>query len=110
MLLALNCFFEPVRDDPLLQLVAGFLGEVAESHLEGKMHLGGEGRQKEVELEDINLRAGERRMLVQVKTQERAWGYWTPFDGNLRKALYRFYDGPLLIKQPDDTGTSCGSR
>jgi len=102
MLLALNCFFDPVPDE-LYNLVADFLGEVAELHLEG-VEIHGEGVNRQlVELEDINLTAGNRRLLIQVKTTGADWEIWRPSDTALRKALYRFYDSPFLTDQSDNT-------
>jgi tetratricopeptide (TPR) repeat protein len=98
ILLALNYFFEPVRYNPtLFDLVNNFLGQVAEIHLEG------EDRESGVELEDIALVSGDRRILIQVKTKQAEGERWTPTDPLLLKALYRFYDNPFLAEQSDDT-------
>jgi len=95
LLLALNHFFEPVRYDPtLFDLIQGFLGEVAEMQLEG------EDRQNGVELEDINLINGDRRILIQVKTKQAEGERWTPTDSLLLKALYRFYES-RAFEEPD---------
>ncbi|MFB0533904.1 MAG: hypothetical protein ACETWR_02865 [Anaerolineae bacterium] len=84
ILLALNYFFEPVRYNPtLFDLVSDFLGKVDEIHLEGEDREGG------VDLEDINLVGGDRRILVQVKTKQAEGKLWTPTDRSLLKALYR---------------------
>ena len=97
LLLALNHFFEPVRYDPtLFDLIQGFLGEVAEMQLEG------EDRQNGVELEDINLINGDRRILIQVKTKQAEGEPWTPGDPLLLKALYRFYASRLSVEGPDN--------
>jgi len=96
LLLALNHFFEPVRYDPtLFDLVQDFLGEVAEMQLEG------EDRQNGVELEDINLIKGDRRILIQVKTKQAEGERWTPTDSLLLKALYRFYESRAFAEGPD---------
>jgi len=97
LLLALNHFFEPVRYDPtLFDLVQDFLGEVAEMQLEG------EDRQNGVELEDINLIKGDRRILIQVKTKQAEGERWTPTDSLLLKALYRFYESRFFAEGPDN--------
>jgi len=97
LLLALNHFFEPVRYDPtLFDLIQAFLGEVAEMQLEG------EHRQNGVELEDINLINGDRRILIQVKTKQAEGERWTPTDSLLLKALYRFYESPFFTEGPDN--------
>lgn len=97
MLLALNYFFEPVRYNPTLDdLVAGFLGQVEAIHLEG------EDRQSGIDLEDINLISGRRRILIQVKTKQAEGKLWTPADELLLKALYRFYHSRFLAEQPED--------
>jgi len=96
LLLALNHFFEPVRYDPtLFDLIQGFLGEVAEMQLEG------ENRQNGLELEDINLINGDRRILIQVKTKQAEGERWTPTDSLLLKALYRFYASRAFAEEPD---------
>ena len=96
LLLALNHFFEPVRYDPtLFDLIQGFLGEVAEMQLEG------EDRQNGIELEDINLINGDRRILIQVKTKQAEGQRWTPTDSLLLKALYRFYESRAFAEGPD---------
>jgi len=96
LLLALNHFFEPVRYDPtLFDLVQDFLGEVAEMQLEG------EDRQNGVELEDINLINGDRRILIQVKTKQAEGERWTLSDSLLLKALYRFYESRFFAEGPD---------
>jgi hypothetical protein len=96
ILLALNYFFEPVRYNPtLFDLVNGFLGQVAEIHLEG------EDRESGIDLEDINLVNGDRRILIQVKTKQAEGERWTPTDPLLLKALYRFYDSRFFAEQPD---------
>jgi len=98
ILLALNYFFEPVRYNPtLFDLVNDFLGQIAEIHLEG------EDRESGVDLEDINLVSGDRRILIQVKTKQAEGERWTPTDPLLLKALYRFYDSRFLAEQPEDT-------
>jgi len=98
LLLALNHFFEPVRYDPtLFDLVEDFLGEVAEMQLEG------EDRQNGVELEDINLIKGDRRILIQVKTKQAEGEPWTLADPLLLKALYRFYASRFSAEEPDNT-------
>jgi len=98
ILLALNYFFEPVRYNPtLFDLVNDFLGQVAEIHLEG------EDRESGVDLEDINLVNGDRRILIQVKTKQAEGERWTPTDPLLLKALYRFYDSRFCTEQPEDT-------
>ena len=97
LLLALNHFFEPVRYDPtLFDLIQDFLGEVTEIQLEG------EGRQNGVELEDINLINGDRRILIQVKTKQAEGERWTPTDSLLLKALYRFYESRFSAEEPDN--------
>jgi hypothetical protein len=97
LLLALNCFFEPVRYDPtLFDLVQDFLGEVAGMQLEG------EDRQNGVELEDINLLKGDRRILIQVKTKQAEGKPWTLADPLLLKALYRFYASRFSAGEPDN--------
>jgi len=97
LLLALNHFFEPVRYDPtLFDLVQDFLGEVAEMQLEG------EDRQNGVELEDINLLEGDRRILIQVKTKQAEGERWTLSDSLLLKALYRFYESRFFAEEPDN--------
>jgi len=97
ILLALNYFFEPVRYNPTLDdLVTGFLGRVEAIHLEG------EDRQSGVDLEDINLTGGKRRILVQGKTKQAEGKLWTPTDDLLLKALYRFYNSRFLAEQPVD--------
>jgi hypothetical protein len=97
ILLALNYFFEPVRYNPtLFDLVADFLGRVDEMRLEG------EDRDTGVDLEDINLVTGQRRMLVQVKTKQAEGERWTPTDPLLLKALYRFYDSRFFTQHPED--------
>jgi len=97
LLLALNHFFEPVRYDPtLFDLVQDFLGEVAEMQLEG------EDRQNGVELEDISLLNGDRRILIQVKTKQAEGERWTPTDSLLLKALYRFYESRAFAEGPDN--------
>lgn len=98
ILLALNYFFEPLRYNPtLFDLVNNFLGRVEEMHLEG------EDRETGVDLEDSNLVAGERRVLVQVKTKQAEGKFWTPTDPLLLKALYRFYDSRFFTERPGDT-------
>jgi HEAT repeat protein len=98
ILLALNYFFEPVRYNPtLFDLINDFLGKVAEIHLEG------EDRESGVDLEDITLVNGDRRILIQVKTKQAEGERWTPTDPLLLKALYRFYDSRFFAEQPDDT-------
>jgi len=98
LLLALNHFFEPVRYDPtLFDLIQDFLGEVAEMQLEG------EDRQNGVELEDINLINGDRRILIQVKTKQAEGEPWTLADPLLLKALYRFYASRFSAEEPDNT-------
>jgi tetratricopeptide (TPR) repeat protein len=98
ILLALNYFFEPVRYDPtLFNLIRDFLGQVEEIHLEG------EDRESGLDLEDINLVNGNRRILIQVKTKQAEGERWTPTDDLLLKALYRFYQSRFLTEQPDDT-------
>ncbi len=97
ILLALNYFFEPVRYNPTLDdLVADFLGRVEAIHLEGK------DRQSGVDLEDINLTGGKRRILFQVKTKQAEGKLWTPADALLLKTLYRFYNSRFLAEQPED--------
>jgi len=97
LLLALNHFFEPVRYDPtLFDLIQDFLGEVAEMQLEG------EDRQNGVELEDINLINGDRRILIQVKTKQAEGERWTLSDSLLLKALYRFYESRFFAEGPDN--------
>ena len=97
LLLALNHFFEPVRYDPtLFDLVQDFLGEVAEMQLEG------EDRENGVELEDINLINGDRRILIQVKTKQAEGKPWTLADPLLLKALYRFYESRFSAEEPDN--------
>jgi len=97
LLLALNHFFEPVRYDPtLFDLIQDFLGEVAEMQLEG------EDRQNGVELEDINLIKGDRRILIQVKTKQAEGKPWTLADPLLLKALYRFYASRFSAEEPDN--------
>ena len=96
LLLALNHFFEPVRYDPtLFDLIRGFLGQVAEMQLEG------EDRHNGIELEDINLINGDRRILIQVKTKQAEGERWTPTDSLLLKALYRFYESRAFAEGPD---------
>jgi len=96
LLLALNHFFEPVRYDPtLFDLIQDFLGKVAEMQLEG------EDRENGVELEDINLINGDRRILIQVKTKQAEGERWTPTDPLLLKALYRFYESRFSAEGPD---------
>jgi len=98
ILLALNYFLEPVRYNPtLFDLVNDFLGQVTEIHLEG------EDRESGIDLEDINLVNGDRRILIQVKTKQAEGKRWTPTDPLLLKALYRFYDSRFFAKQPDET-------
>jgi hypothetical protein len=98
VLLALNYFFEPMPYNPtLFDLVEGFLGQVAEIHLEG------EGRERGVDLEDIALVNGDRRILVQVKTKQAEGERWTPGDRLLLKALYRFYESCFFAERPADT-------
>jgi hypothetical protein len=98
ILLALNYFHEPVSySSTLYDLITGFLGQVDEIHLEG------EDREKEVELEDINLYGGGRRILVQVKTMQAEESHWTPGKDPLLKSLYRFYTSRYLVEEPDDT-------
>jgi hypothetical protein len=98
ILLALNYFLEPVRYNPtLFDLVANFLGQVEEMHLEG------EDRETGIDLEDINLVGGDRRILIQVKTKQAEGERWTPADPLLLKALYRFYDSCFFAQQPEDT-------
>ena len=95
ILLALNYFFEPLRYNPtLFELVSDFLGQVDEIHLEGEDGESGPG------LEDVNLVSGERRVLIQVKAKQAEGERWTPTDPLLLKALYRFYEGPVLIQPP----------
>jgi len=97
LLLALNHFFEAVRYDPtLFDLVQDFLGEVAEMQLEG------EDRENGVELEDINLINGDRRILIQVKTKQAEGKPWTLADPLLLKALYRFYESRFSAEEPDN--------
>jgi tetratricopeptide (TPR) repeat protein len=97
-LLALNYFFDPVRYNPtLFDLINDFLGQVAEIHLEG------EDRESGVDLEDINLVNGDRRILIQVKTKQAEGERWTPTDPLLLKALYKFYDSRFFTEQPEDT-------
>ncbi|MBN1138231.1 MAG: hypothetical protein JXM73_16705 [Anaerolineae bacterium] len=97
ILLALNYFFEPVRYNPTLDdLVTEFLGEVTEILLEG------EDRERGVELEDITLAGGQRRILVQVKTKQAEGERWSLTDPLLLKVLYRFYDSRFLTEHPDD--------
>lgn len=98
ILLALNYFFEPVRYNPtLFDLIEDFLGQVDEMHLEG------EDRESGIDLEDINLSGGDRRILVQVKTKQAEGERWTPADPLLLKALYRFYDSRFFTERPEDT-------
>jgi tetratricopeptide (TPR) repeat protein len=98
ILLALNYFFDPVRYNPtLFDLVKDFLGQVAEIHLEG------EDRESGVDLEDINLVNGDRRILIQVKTKQAEGERWTPTDPLLLKVLYRFYDSSFIAEQPEET-------
>lgn len=98
ILLALNYFDEPERYSPALDdLVTSFLGGVDEIHLEGKDHETG------VELEDICLVRGPRRVLIQVKTKEANWGRWTPTDPLLLRALCRFYKSSLSATRPENS-------
>lgn len=97
ILLALNYFFEPVRYNPdLSDLVSDFLGEVSEINLEGKDQASG------VDLEDITLIHGSRRILIQVKTKQSEEKRWTLADPLLLKALGKFYDCSLLTEETDD--------
>ncbi|MBN1641156.1 MAG: SUMF1/EgtB/PvdO family nonheme iron enzyme [Anaerolineae bacterium] len=113
ILLALNYFFEPVPyEATLYDLVTRFLGQVAEIKLEegergagtggAESELEGEDRAQHVELEDINLINGPKRVLIQVKTKQAEGERWTPSDPLLLKALYRFYDNHL--------SGECGAR
>jgi tetratricopeptide (TPR) repeat protein len=98
ILLALNYFLDPVAyDASLFELVSDFLGQVAKIHLEGESSEGG------VELEDINLVSGDRRILIQVKTKREKGKQWTVTDPLLHKALYRFFSNPFLTQEPDRT-------
>lgn len=97
ILLALNYFLEPVRYNPILfDLINDFLGQTEEMHLEG------EDQESGIGLEDINLVAGDRRILVQVKTKQAEGQRWTPTDPLLLKAIYRFYDSRLFTERPQD--------
>jgi len=97
VLLALDCFFEVEPHNPeFSRLIAGFLGEVESIHLEG------EDRESGVDLEDINLTSGQRRILIQVKAKQSEAERWTSADPTLLKALSRFCDCRLLDEQPDD--------
>lgn len=100
ILLALNYFFKPLRyNSTLFDLVHDFLGQVEEIHLEG------EDRESDLDLEDINLvdASGERRILIQVKTKQAEGERWTPTDALLLKSLYRFYDSRFFAEPSDDT-------
>jgi hypothetical protein len=98
ILLALNYFLEPVRYNPtLFDLIGEFLGRVEEMHLEG------EDRESGIDLEDINLIGGNRRVLVQVKTKQAEGKFWTPTDPLLLKALCRFYNSRFFAERPEDT-------
>jgi len=95
-LLALNYFFEPVcYDSTLFDLVHDFLGPVTEIHLEG------EDRESGLDLEDINLVSGDRRILIQVKTKQAEGERWTLTDELFLKALCRFYGCRSFTKQPE---------
>ena len=98
ILLALNSFFEePVADVRFSELVTRFLGQVEAVHLEG------EDRERDIELEDLNLLGAERRILIQVKTKKKAGQWWIPSDPLLRKALYRFYRSRFLEEDAENT-------
>ena len=106
ILMALDYFVQPVGFVPALHdLITGFLGQVTGLVLEGGIQdytADGESQER-VELEDINLTAGNRRVLIQVKAKEDEAGAWTPSDDLLLKALYRFCKSPLLAGQPEET-------
>ena len=97
ILLALNYFFDPVDYNPtLFHLVNDFLGSVAKIHLEG------EDRDSGIDLEDINLITGDRRILIQVKTKQAKGKQWTLSSSLLLKALHRFYDSAFFASRPDE--------
>lgn len=99
ILLALNHFFIPSLrySPPLSDLITRFLpGGVEEIILEG------ENRADGIDLEDINLIAGDRRILIQVKTKQAEDQRWTLADPLLLKAFYRFYKNYSSAQRPAD--------
>ena len=93
-LLALNYLMDGLQEcnPELHRLIDNFLGRVEAIHLEGK------GKQDKPELEDINLRANDSIICIQVKAKEAEGKWWTLGDPFLRKALYLFYRNTALDK------------
>lgn len=93
VLLALNYLWDVplVFRSELHHLITDFLREVEAIHLEGETR-----EQPQIELEDINLLSGDRRICIQVKCKEAEGSQWAPGDPLLAKALYRFYCNQVL--------------
>jgi hypothetical protein len=88
-----------VRYNPILfDFIEDFLGQVAEIRLEG------EDRETGVDLEDINLINGDRRILVQVKTKQAEGERWTPTDPLLLKVHRRKAFGPCSAMNSSSPG------
>ena len=81
----------------LFDLVSEFLGQVVEIDLEG------EDRASGIDLEDVNLISGDRRILIQVKTKQAEGKQWTLADPLLLKSLHRFCTSRFFDEQPDNT-------
>ena len=84
---------ESTGNSELAQLISNFLGDVQVIYLEGSQI-----EEDKVELEDINLLADDKAILIQVKTKEAEGKWWTPSDSLFLKSLYRFYKNPALDK------------
>lgn len=68
------------------QLIDEFLGHVEAIHLEGETR-----DEDDVDLEDINLLAADKKLCIQVKAKEAEGKWWCPSDPILGKALFHFY-------------------
>ena len=100
ILLALNYLMDKpeIYDEDLHKLITDFLGKVESVQLEEQ----NSEENNSTKLDDINLIADSRKVIIQVKAKDKPSFRWTPSNKELLMALYKFYCNEAIGQKDSD--------